>query len=428
MLPPDTENGTDRKLVEQFQWDLAKALDKSGYFDIVTQKDYENYLKIHNLAKANSIPDSILPQMMDDLQAAIYARTKFSQPGGKGTACSARVEYVFPKNDYTIPGEQLSVESEKQCEDLAKNCISVIVTASEKISAMSIARSYFNSAIYDKALENYQKLVQMEPKNINYHYMIGMCYLKLNQNDQAVAEFENIINALDPNNIQAHEALANYYFTAENFEGALKHFKKLAELKPNDYAYTQYWAFALMKLNRPDESIEVYEKLLKIRDEDPSIRHQMAYYYYSKANDLEAAGDSAAAKSTARKAVAHMLRSVELCNQAADPANPAWIKTHCDRLNLLALAQRKAEDLDGAIASLTKIIELDPSYPNASFNMGIYAQRDKKYDKAIEYYNKALKSADDSQKGTIFQQIGYISQREQSNFSQAIEAYTNALK
>ncbi|MFH1071666.1 MAG: hypothetical protein V1794_18755, partial [Candidatus Glassbacteria bacterium] len=46
----------------------------------------------------------------------------------------------------------------------------------------------------------------------------------------------------------------------------------------------------------------------------------------------------------------------------------------------------------------------------------------------IEYYNKALKSADDSQKGTIFQQIGYISQREQSNFSQAIEAYTNALK
>ncbi|MBN2290347.1 MAG: hypothetical protein JXQ83_13515, partial [Candidatus Glassbacteria bacterium] len=39
------ETAVDRKVAETFQWDLAKALDHSGNFDIVSEKQYNGYLK-----------------------------------------------------------------------------------------------------------------------------------------------------------------------------------------------------------------------------------------------------------------------------------------------------------------------------------------------------------------------------------------------
>ncbi|HLA40695.1 MAG TPA: tetratricopeptide repeat protein, partial [Candidatus Glassbacteria bacterium] len=351
-----------------------------------------------------------------------------SQPGGKGTACSAKVEYVFPKNDYSIPGETHSVESEKECETLANDCIVVLVTASEKISAMSIARSYFNSAIYDKAIENYQKLIQMEPDNLNYHYWVAMSYLKSNQNDQAIAEFNNILTNLDPNHIPSHETLANYNFTAGDYEGSLRHFKKLAEIKPGEYTYNQYWAFSLQKLGRDAEAMEVYDKLIKIKDEDAGIRHMLGSMYYTQADSKEKAGDSTTAIALAKKSIVHMARAVELDDQIGSPADENLVNTHCGRLNLLALAQLKANNNQAALSAFAKLVELNPAYPNAYLYMGMTAYKENDFNKALDYYTEAAKYAADNMKTSIYMQIGRIYHQKRSQYPQAIEAYTNALK
>ena len=45
VLPPESETEIDWKVKQEFQWDLADVLNKCRYFNIVTQKEYDNYLK-----------------------------------------------------------------------------------------------------------------------------------------------------------------------------------------------------------------------------------------------------------------------------------------------------------------------------------------------------------------------------------------------
>jgi len=428
VLPPDPVTNIDRKVQEEFQWVLAKALDNSGYFDIVTKKKYENYLKEHDLTGANAIPDSVVLQMMENLQATILARATISQPNGKGTKFLARVAYIFPKYDYKIDGEQYSVENEKKCWDLAYECIRVIVSARKRINLMLIARSYYDYSYYDKALEYYRQLVNLEPKNPTFHYMAAMSFMKMSQYAEAVAEFKEILVNIDPRHVPTLETLADYYFANSDFEGALRHFIKLVEIDPENYSYIKYRAFTLDKLERPDEAIELYEKLIGIKDDDAAVRQQMASYYYNKAGELETAGNSAAAKPLARKAIEYMTRSCEISCSAGDSANPDWLKIHCQRLNFLAMLQLEFKDTGKAIATLQKIVELDPAFPGAFYNLGVYAHKAKNFEKAIDYYIKALNYADDAQKAALNYEIGVIYFTQFKKYPQAITALTTALE
>ncbi len=310
VLPPETE--ADRKIVESFQWDLAKALDHSGNFDIVNEKQYKNFLKGMRLDRAPIIPDSVVSLMMDSLRVSIYTEGTLSQPGGKGTELTALVSFIYPKNDFTIEGEEFSVPDEKQTVELADQVASVIILASEKISYMSIARDYYNSSIYKKAIEYYHKFLELEPGSINAMYLIATSYLKMDSVDTAVERYENILTDMDSDHIPTRDILAKTYFGREEYESALRHYKILAEKKPDEYEYTQYEAYSLVKLERPEEALEAFARLVKIRDDAPGIRTQMGYLYFTKTTKLEQAGDSAAAREQAKLAVVHFQRTVEL--------------------------------------------------------------------------------------------------------------------
>ncbi|OGG05161.1 MAG: hypothetical protein A3F83_09505 [Candidatus Glassbacteria bacterium RIFCSPLOWO2_12_FULL_58_11] len=413
----------DSRIAEGFQWDLAKALDKSGYFDIVSEKDYDNFLKENKLTRGNAIPDSLLPLMMDTLKASIYTSGTLEQPDGRGTALKAKVDYIYPKNDYTIEGEQCSVGDEKNTAELAKQAIQVIIRASEKISALSIARSYFNSAIYDKALENYLKLLAIEPKDVNVHYMLGLCYLKMDSTDAAIRKFEEILTSIHPNHIPTLELVASTYFGRNDFENAMKTYKILAGLKPDEYQYTYGEAFALIKLERKDEAMEAFNRLVKIKDEDEKIRMQIGSMEYSRALELEQAGDTAAAQKHAAQASINFGRSAELSQKMQNPDQ----KMICDCLNYQALSNLKAGDRKGALESFAKLVALDPAYPNAYYWLAVTAYNDSNYTKALDYFNEAVKYVAVNMQAAIYQRIGQIYEN-RKDYSSATDAFTNALK
>lgn len=425
VLRPETT--VEKKVAEKFQWELAEALDKSGKFDIVKKGDYDDYLKEKDIDGEKPVPDSLIPSMMESLEATIYAYGTLEQPGGEDTPVKAKVDYIIPRNDYTIEGDEISVENQDKVEDLARMATETLITASERISLISIARSYFNSAIYDKAIENYEKYLKLVPGDIDCHYMIGLSHLKAQTMDTALAKFEQILAEINADHKPTLEILATTHFTDENFEQALKYYEKLAALEPDNFEYTRYWAYSLEKLNRKDEAAKVYEQLIRIEDEDPNIRNMIGYYYYSKADSLEKAGDSTSAMAAVEKAVVHMERSVELCRQHGDPSDPVWTKTHCSRLNLLALSLIKCKQNDAALVTLTMLVEMDSNDQYAHYRMGHIEYDKKHWPATIEHYNKALLVVPDNYKVIIYRRMGRAYDRELKNYPKAIEAYTKAI-
>jgi len=414
------------EVVQSFRWDLAEELDKSGKFDIVTQDQFRDYRRELRIGRKDFVPDSLVPIIIETFKATIYTKGTLSQPDGKGTALSAKMDFIFPRpaqhEDYVLEGEKFTVASEENTKELAKQVAQTLIRASEKISAMSIARSYFSSAIYDKAIQNFQKILEYDPNDIDAHYMIATSYLKMDSTDIAISRYEQILAQIDPDHIQTREILANTYYAKENYDRALEHYKILAEKNPDNYGYTQYRAFTLVKMGRNDEALDVFNRLVQIKDEDERIRMQMGSMEYAKMVALEQAGDSATAKIHAGKATVNFARAVELCQKSENPDK----KMMCDCLNYQALSQLKANDSRGAIETFSRLVEMDPAYPNAYFYMGATAYKDKDYANALKYFYEAVKYVPDNTKSSIYKNIGQIHQK-RNEYQRAADAFTKAI-
>ena len=418
----------DDKVVDKFQWDLAEALDKSGKFDIVKEGDYKDCCKKFNLDSKAAVPDSMVTTFMDTLHAAIYASCTLDQPGGKGTELSAKVDYYIPQNDFEIEGKKVSVANEDMTEDLAKKATEPLIAASERISLSSIARSYFNSAIYDKAIENYQKLLQLSPNDVSVYYMIGLSNLKAGNKDAAIAEFEKILADIDPNHKPSLEILATTYVADKNFEKALPYYQKLAELEPKNYEFTHWWAICLQQLGREDDAMKVFEKLVQIRDDDPAVRNMMGYNLYVKLDTLLKAGDTTGAKATAEKAIADFKRSIALDEEKGELADPQKKTAFSLKLFLEARSEMITGQMDSALATFTKLNELSPNYQNSYYYMAQITYDRKDWKKTMEYYGKVAELAPDNIKYVAYRRMASIYEKEFKQYNKAADTYTDALK
>jgi len=64
---------------------------------------------------------------------------------------------------------------------------------------------YYRKADFSKALEQYQKAIEIEPGNAAYHLGAGVAYLALGQSDKAIEEFQTVVTSA-PNTYEATEA------------------------------------------------------------------------------------------------------------------------------------------------------------------------------------------------------------------------------
>jgi len=105
------------------------------------------------------------------------------------------------------------------------------------------------------------------------HYEDGKRYVKSEQYDKAIKEFELTLQ-YNPNHDQALEALGLVYGKLGMYEKALPYFEKAYSLKPEDKLYVTNLAVTYEKTGRFTEAKKVYTKLLAIdRDNALAKKH-----------------------------------------------------------------------------------------------------------------------------------------------------------
>jgi tetratricopeptide (TPR) repeat protein len=447
VLPPVAETEMDQKLKDDFQWNLVDHITKCRVFECVTQREYESYLKEHNMAGISTIPDSVRKKMMKDLYIDLFAQPTLNQPGGEGTEFSAQVTYNYPadhytRDDYLFKSEWYSGENEQKSWYLAAEYIHVIFQSRKLITAMIKARAMYNSMyignnigrqmgrkplrrLMDSVRKDYQKLVEMEPDNRTFNFMLGMCLFNARRYDKAITQFNHVLANIDPVHVHTHERLADhYYYTVKDYESALRHFSKLAEIDPQRYTYTHHWALTLTRLERQEEAIEIYEKLIEIEDNDTVVRHLLAEHYYNTAR----VSDKEQGDLLKQKASDYMVRACEISRIQVNAADSSQIYEHCQKLNFLSLLKNELNETEAYLETLRELVYFNPSFPGACFNLAIYAHKARDFEKAIDYYGKAVICAEDDEKAAIYFQIGIINLQNFKDYPQAIAALTSALE
>ena len=139
----------------------------------------------------------------------------------------------------------------------------------------------------EKRLLIIQQAAKKYPKEKLFHGWLGVLYRADGKYDKALEELNKVLE-LDPTNGEAHNAFGYLYLDMKNFEQSLEHFKKYVSLNPGDANPIDSTAEAYFLMGRLDEAIAKYKEALEIKPDWFGTSLKIGYMYALKEDYNEA--------------------------------------------------------------------------------------------------------------------------------------------
>lgn len=273
----------------------------------------------------------------------------------------------------------------------------------------SQARLLDENGDFLKALEEYKKAVQQDPKSSNLYIELANAYLRHRRVRDAIQEAENAIK-IDESNLEAHRLLGSIYYqiirneetgrqagSSEYLKKAIQEYEKICQLEPTDTNSLLILSLLYRYDGASDKAIETAKRLLEIAPSSESGLTTMAQIYTDQGNTNEAIN-------VFKKALEVNPNSPRVLEQMAfaylqlkDYKNSIEtyrkaIAADEDNLDLRkGFAYTLLEDNQDAQAEteFLKILEADPDDGNSHFRLGQIYRKKKDYDKALSELTKA---------------------------------------
>jgi tetratricopeptide (TPR) repeat protein len=261
-----------------------------------------------------------------------------------------------------------------------------------------------NGNVLDQAIAEYEKIVSLEPNDVENRMVLGQLYTVKHQPQKAEEQFKTA-KAIDPDSEDVVLNLARLY--AES--GDIEHAAKVIEDVP-EQDRTSKMEFALGaaydQLKRPKDAIAAYKRAIDI---EPGDVRTMSALAQALLNDDQL---DAALK--------------EYHNVAeADPDDVGTL-IHIGEI------QRRQGKYDDALATIRKALKKDPDNLEAGYNEGLLLDVLSRYDEATQVYehmvdltshaNGAYTAEEKNNRGIFLERLGAL-YHERNKVDEAIATY-----
>jgi tetratricopeptide (TPR) repeat protein len=112
----------------------------------------------------------------------------------------------------------------------------------------------------EDAIGKFNDVLRRDPKNDAAYYMLSKIAFETGNMDKSI-EFAQSAVKINPDNEYYYQYLAEAKGEKQDFSGAAKTYETLVKLKPKVYDYYYDWAFMLAKAEKYKEAIDVYNIL-----------------------------------------------------------------------------------------------------------------------------------------------------------------------
>jgi len=168
-----------------------------------------------------------------------------------------------------------------------------------------LADTYFKEKKVDAAIELYQKLVDADPHNLPLRERLAHFYMMSDRSDSALEEIITIAQDLT-NRQNWDEAIKTYKKALQiddrnaniryqlgvillerkgNAKDALSEFQRVFELDPSHKENTKKYVEVLLAEGRPEEAMKVLEKLISIDPSHASLKDEIVNSYKKKVDE-----------------------------------------------------------------------------------------------------------------------------------------------
>lgn len=145
---------------------------------------------------------------------------------------------------------------------------------------------HFKTAQYDQAVQYFQEALMVDQESSDAFAGLGWCYIRKNEARTAKASLETALQKGLKNSSgtepEAHRALGYLYFGQNNFKEALKHFKIAVHHMPSWRDARIKWGDCLFSLGKHKKSIKVYKYALR-HEKTAEIYDKIGWaFFYAK--------------------------------------------------------------------------------------------------------------------------------------------------
>ncbi|MEX2664404.1 serine/threonine-protein kinase [Candidatus Uabimicrobium amorphum] len=251
---------------------------------------------------------------------------------------------------------------------------------------------------YHEAIADYNKAMELSSRSSALHNLRGLSYHKLQMYDKAIADFSHAIKS-EPKMAEAHNNRGLCYYSLQNYVKAVENFLRAAQLKP--------------QLNSAQENLVAGYLMLK--DFHKAITHAN--------NSIKLTPYSATAYNNRAEAYAHLLK---------------YDKAIADYTKAIALSPQATPSYYGrgrcyfeqkhsqkALQDLTLAIQYQPDYESAYFLRGRVFVSLRKYKEAIADFSKLIKLQ--PQQGQAYHELALVHYHIK-NYRKALENFDECIR
>ena len=131
--------------------------------------------------------------------------------------------------------------------------------------------TYFQMKDYQQAQASLEEGIEQDPSNAELHFNLGTTYDKLNKFDEVVKAMEQALE-LNPEHADALNYLGySYADRGINVEEAVTLTQRAVAIKPHNGYYVDSLGWALFKVGRTDEALEMMQRAVALVADDPVI-------------------------------------------------------------------------------------------------------------------------------------------------------------
>ena len=134
-----------------------------------------------------------------------------------------------------------------------------------------LAASYFDNKDYRKAVPLLVDIVQSEPTNVDYLYLLGKSYEQLKAYPQAIAVLEQTVR-IKSDYLQAYATLGVVFYAQQDWQRAAQALSRVIEIRPSEALPHFVLATCLDNLGNAKEAIVQYNKFLELDDGSSDAR------------------------------------------------------------------------------------------------------------------------------------------------------------
>ena len=153
----------------------------------------------------------------------------------------------------------------------------------------------------NEAVEEYRRVLSLNPKATEIHYRIGQLLLAGQRGpstvDDAQREFEEELK-IDPSNAAAEYELGEMAREARHWDQAIEHFGRAVRLESQFTEALIGLGKSLVSAGRAQEAVAPLEKAVKLEPQNPNAHYQLSFAYRRLGREQEAKKELAAYKET----------------------------------------------------------------------------------------------------------------------------------